>query len=354
MRPFFSSCALGAAIVVAGANSNLNAQQWLRDAIPSDARVHDFGTVARAAKTEHRFQITNTSQSDIHLRSVRASCGCTTPIIETDWIKPGETGTILARFNTGTFTGQKSATLTVSIDKPFFSELQLNVKGYIRSDVVLFPGEASFGEVPVGEPKVVELNLDYAGRNDWKIEEITSPYDFLSASFDETSRANGRVKYKVTARINADAPIGKITDQLVIHTNDKRLTTVPIRLQVDVLSPVQTSPQYFRLGDVSYGEAISKRLVVKGKTPFKVLSITSEVADIGFTPIVEAKPAHILNITVSPNSSSSRESPGGKVAGAIVLETDLIDETTEVELTYRVKGLEPTKNEPSIQVQAAK
>ncbi|MEZ6078390.1 MAG: DUF1573 domain-containing protein [Pirellulaceae bacterium] len=71
-----------------------------------EARMHDFGTVARAANTEHRFYVKNNHSSDMHISSIRASCGCTTPIVETEWIKPGETGSILARFNTGTFTGK--------------------------------------------------------------------------------------------------------------------------------------------------------------------------------------------------------------------------------------------------------
>ncbi len=86
---------------------------------------HDFGTVARAAKTEHRFEFQNPYQQPIHVRSVRTSCGCTTPIIETETVPPGGTGIILARFNTGTHTGSKAATVTVTIDRPTFMEVQL-------------------------------------------------------------------------------------------------------------------------------------------------------------------------------------------------------------------------------------
>ena len=41
-------------------------------------RKHDFGTVAVAAKTEFSFPIENLSNRPIHIRTVRASCGCTT------------------------------------------------------------------------------------------------------------------------------------------------------------------------------------------------------------------------------------------------------------------------------------
>jgi hypothetical protein len=36
---------------------------------------HDFGTVARAAKTEHRFYFDNPYDKPLHVRSARTSCG---------------------------------------------------------------------------------------------------------------------------------------------------------------------------------------------------------------------------------------------------------------------------------------
>ena len=36
---------------------------------------------------------------------MRTSCGCTTPIVETEIVPPGGRGSILAKFNTGTHTG---------------------------------------------------------------------------------------------------------------------------------------------------------------------------------------------------------------------------------------------------------
>ena len=177
MRPFAYACAL---IASAGSvHCSLYAQDWLREAIPPEMRMHDFGTVARAAKTEHRFWIKNNSQTDLHLRSVRASCGCTTPIIETEWIKPGHTGSILARFNTGTFTGSKSATLTVSIDKPYHTELQLNLKVYIRSDVVLNPGNARIVWIPAGLLQALDMTVNYAARSDWKLVGVESRLPFV-------------------------------------------------------------------------------------------------------------------------------------------------------------------------------
>ncbi len=350
MRPFVSSCALAAALCCAVPPSLAHGQSWLRQAIPTEMRSHDFGTVARAANTEHRFTIKNVHQTDMHIRSVRASCGCTTPIIENQWIKPGETGTILARFNTGTFTGQKAATLTVTIDKPQYTELQLNVKGYIRRDIVLSPGEANFGHVPEGESKSIDLNLDYAGKSDWAVTKISSPLPFVKANLKETSRASGRVQYKITAVLEGGAPAGFLQHQLILHTNDRRLTSVPLRIHADVQPALQVSPQTLVLGQVKPGEPIQQRLVIKGRKPFRILEISSESAEILYDPIPAVKPAHLINVTISPKATIAP----GEVKGHMLLRTDLTDAPKKIELSYRIVSQSPSGVTPPAEVHASK
>ena len=60
---------------------------------------HNFGSVARGAKTEFEFKLKNIYVEDVHIESVRSSCGCTTPSIKTEMLKTYETGAIVARRN---------------------------------------------------------------------------------------------------------------------------------------------------------------------------------------------------------------------------------------------------------------
>ena len=261
---------------------------------------------------------------------MRTSCGCTTPIIETEWIKPGETGAVLARFNTGTFTGRKAAAVTVTFDKPVYSELQLNVKGYIRSDVVLNPGEVSFGEVPVGEPKSVDLTLDYAGRNDWALVGAESPLGYVDVKFDELSRQAGRVSYKITAKLAADAPLGTVHNQILLKTNDRNLTSVPIRFMAVVQPPIQVSPQAIELGTVGSQKPIAQRLVVKARNEFRVLEVTSEQAEIQFEASATPKAVHLLSLMITPK----QQTVDGVVASELVIKTDLMDESIRIPLQF--------------------
>lgn len=342
-------CALAWTAAMSVAAPQAAAQDWLRQAIPPEQRSHDFGTVARAAKTEHRFEITNVHDTDLHIRSVRASCGCTTPIVEDSWIRPGEKGTILARYNTGTFTGRRSATLTITIDKPYFTELQLNVRGYIRSDVVLHPGEINFGEVPVGSPHTMEIALDYAGRSDWQIVGVENPMNFLDVAVDEVSRESGRVKYKISARLKENAPAEFLQNQIVLKTNDRNLTTVPVMFVANVQAPIQVSPQALALGTVKPGEPIQKRVVVKGRSPFRILDIRSDTLDVRYEPLEEAKQAHLINLVVTP-PAAHLEGDGAQEQqqAEITILTDLIEEPVRLMVSYDIAIQSGTALAPSV------
>lgn len=307
-------------------------QDWMDQAIAPESRSIDFGTVARAVKTEHEFVITNPFNQPLHLQSVRASCGCTTPTIRDSVIPVGGQGIVHARYNTDRFTGEKKAALVVTVTKPFFTELQLNVKGYIRSDIVLTPGEIEFGQVAEGADKTLELRLDYAGRSDWKIVDLTSDLPFVKVSAEEVSRQIGRIQYKLIATVDSSAPAGMLENQVILHTNDRRLTSVPLPLSMNVVPSIQFSPMALALGSVAYGDESTHRLVVKGDKPFKILSVQSEQAEVRFAPGDAERKAHMLNIGISPKA----ERAPGPVEGELLVQTSLSDKPLRLKLSYEI------------------
>jgi len=65
-------------LVVLGPGQTL-AQDWAKKMFK--VTKHDFGTVARGAKSEFRFEFENIYEEDLHIAGVRSSCGCTSPVI---------------------------------------------------------------------------------------------------------------------------------------------------------------------------------------------------------------------------------------------------------------------------------
>ena len=277
---------------------------------------HEFGTVARAAKVDHVFEMTNPFKETVHIASVRASCGCSTPTITKDTLKTWEKGGIHVRYNTRTFTGKKGATITVVIDRPYYAEVQLNVSGYIRSDVVFHPGVVNFGSIDQGTNASQQVTVNYAGRSDWQILDIQSANSNFEVELDETRRGAGRVEYQLLVRAKDSMPGGFFNDQLVLVTNDARATQVPLRVEGNVVPSLTVSPASLFMGVVKPGAKVKKMLVIRGKTPFKIKQVSCGTDEcFEFQPSKDSKLVHLVPVVFTAPTP-------GKITRHISIETD--------------------------------
>jgi hypothetical protein len=306
----------------------LCAQEWAAKMFEGPT-VHDFGTVAAGAKAEYEFVFKNLYLEDIHIAGVTASCGCTTPFVKNsrDTLKTYEKSAIVARFNTDRFQGDRGATLTVYIDRPFSAVVQLQVKGYIRRDVVFNPGSVQFGNVEQGTAIEKTVAVNYAGRSDWRIVDLKSSNPHIKAEVTPVSTNGPYINYNLRVRLDKDAPTGYLRDHIVLVTNDYRLQQVPVAIEGVVQSGITVNPGTLFMGVVKPGEKVTKKLVITGKKPFKVLSITSDGKAFEFDTagLNEARPVHIVPVTFTAGEEN------GKVAKTIRIVTDLGD--TKPELT---------------------
>ncbi|MCA9218219.1 MAG: DUF1573 domain-containing protein [Planctomycetales bacterium] len=307
---------LTAVFILSCASIAANAQDWANKMFTGE-RTHSFGTVARGAKEEHRFELKNLYVEDIHISGVRASCGCAIPSIEQETLRTHEKGAILVKFNTNSFVGQRSATITVTIDRPYFAEVQLNINGYIRGDVVFNPGTVNFGSIEQGAGAKQSVSVTYAGRSDWRIQDVRSANTNLQVELMETQRVNGRVTYQLGVGLKPDAPNGYFKDQMVLVTNDGSQQNIPIQVEGSVLSPVQVSPAALTLGVVDPGQTVTRNIVVKSKKPFRITSIKSDDNSFELAPVSdEEKLLHLVPVTFTANKA-------GRVTNAIKIETSL-------------------------------
>ena len=159
----------------------------------------------------------------------------------------------------------EGATVTVTFDKPFYAEVQLNVRGYIRSDVVFDPGVIQFDAIDQGETVTKSVAVNYAGRQDWQILDVQSANTNFEVELDETRRGSGRVDYKLLVRAKESMPAGFFNDQLILVTNDRRAKNVPLRVEGNVIPALSISPKSLSLGVLQPGQKVKKTLVVRSK-----------------------------------------------------------------------------------------
>lgn len=87
----------------------------------------DLGKIKGSTQNEVEFKFTNEGKSDLVIRNVRATCGCTAVQQGTQGvgIKPGESSSIKAVFNSGSYSGKVTKAIYVYTNDPKNSETVL-------------------------------------------------------------------------------------------------------------------------------------------------------------------------------------------------------------------------------------
>jgi hypothetical protein len=278
---------------------------------------HDFGVVARGSEQHFKFQFKNLYQEDVLISSVRSSCGCTTPSFQRVPIKSLQTGTILASYNTRTMSGARGATLTVTFEKPYPAEVQLNVKGFIRPDVFFQPASVQFGEVNLGSPSEREMSISHSGSANWQIMDVRSLNTYYEVMLPSRRVEAGRVTYQMQVRLTAEAPVGYLNDQLILVTNDEQNKEIRLSIDGRIVSPLSVSPASLLLGALAPGERVTRKLVVRGRQPFRILSIETDGEGMKFSLPEAASKLHVVPLEfVAPSQP-------GRLVQTIVIATDL-------------------------------
>lgn len=78
----------------------------------------DFGEMKQGDKESHTFMLTNNGKSDLIIRRVRSSCGCTAVAPSKSTIAPGETAPIKVTFDSRGKRGRQSKSITVITNDP--------------------------------------------------------------------------------------------------------------------------------------------------------------------------------------------------------------------------------------------
>ena len=303
---------LGIALLVLTATSHADAQQWANKMFK--VHQHNFGAVARGSKQVFEFEFENPFVEDVHIASVKSSCGCTSPTVTKRTLKTWEKAAVVATYNTSSFLGAKSATVTVTIDKPYYAEVQLRVSGFIRGDVVFEPGSVNFGEVNAGEKKEKTVRVTYAGRSNWSIKDVRSSNPNFEVQLAELQRTSGRVAYEMKVRMKESTPSGFFADQLTLVTDDRENARIPLPVEGKVIPAVTVYPELLSFTSAP-GESERKQLVVRGRKPFKITKVDCGDDCFDFELSDESKKVHVIPVVFARDKA-------GKLDEKVIIKTD--------------------------------
>src|SRR5262249_14142789 len=203
------------------------------------------------------------------------------------------------------YTGAKTVTVLVTVGPKFVSSAQLKLSANGRSDVVFNPGEVNFGLVSQGSTPSRTVDVEYAGTLPWQVTEVQSSDHAFSVQATDLYRKVGRVGYRLTVALKKDAPAGILKNEVVLKTNDPASPTVPLLVEGIIQSSLTVQPSAFNLGTVKQGEAITRRIVVRSATPFKVSKVDpgAEGVELAKELSGDEKAVHLIELHIKPGKA---------------------------------------------------
>jgi len=94
-------------------------------------KTWDFGEIKQGDKVEHGFVVKNNGKSELIIRKVKASCGCTAIKPQKTVLAPGESTEIATVFNSQGKSGRQNKSVTVVTNDPKSTSVLLRITGNV-------------------------------------------------------------------------------------------------------------------------------------------------------------------------------------------------------------------------------
>jgi len=98
-----------------------------------DQTTYDFGNVDEGKLVVHEYQFSNIGKTNLIIRKINTSCGCTTVAPSGTVIKAGESGSIKVSFATSGYSNRQGKTVTVLTNDPKNPTVILRLTGNVVS-----------------------------------------------------------------------------------------------------------------------------------------------------------------------------------------------------------------------------
>lgn len=286
--------------------------------------THDFGVVPRGTQLKYSFKMKNIYKVPLEINLVRVTCSCLTVKESTKVLQPNETAYLHCNMDGTRFSGPKTIRVYVTVGPEYVSTATLTVSANARSDVVFNPGEIDFGLVHRGQTPMRTIDLEYYGGSPgWNVSEIVK---HSSAPFDlkvEELQNRATRGYRLFATIKPDAPSGSFKQEIILKTNDPTSPVLTFHVIGNVQATLNVAPSQVVLANVKVGVMESRKVIVRGSRPFRILAIDGQ-GD-GITAVIPDREAttQIIEVRFQPTKP-------GDLKKQLTIRTNLDDEAATV------------------------
>ncbi len=193
----------------------------------------DLGKIYRGTTAERKVTIKNVGTKTLELGKVEASCGCTGTLLSSDHLQPGETGTLLIKFNSKNFTGPVRKTVTVNSNAADSPRTRITFTASVIEEITL------------SEPRFMFRNAEVGLRNTASITVTNNAKEKLELTGYKTDLPGFSLKLPV-------GPIepGQSVDLVAEYKPEKAIRSLSKALSIETSSKRQPELSVYIFGNV--------------------------------------------------------------------------------------------------------
>jgi len=286
--------------------------------------VLDLGKAQKGDRLAADFVLENAGDATLKIKSVQPACGCTVASFDAE-IAPGAKGEIHAQVDTSALHGGIAKSITVLSNDPLNPRVVLTIKAQVLAFIEVSPSYARIVQVQSQPQQTASLNLWSEDGAPIEVKSVAAGESWIvatahRATADELRRDGPPEQWRLDVTLRDDAPLGPITDQLVVVTTHPKQPKLEIPLSGfvrPVLSPTPAVADFGKLDKIAQDK---QRVVFKlfnfGSDP---VELTGSSIDLPFVVVTttpeEAGRRFRVELRIAPDA------PKGKFEGTLKLET---------------------------------
>jgi hypothetical protein len=293
--PRLGSAAAALAFAALAAGTARGGDGAPRPRIALERASHDFGAAKQNAELRAEIRVRNDGDATLHVREVAGGCACMTATISSNEIATGGKATLTIVYRTFSFVGPHPQRARVVSDDPDRPVVEVEVRIDVCAGVVLEPANFFFETAVVGSSPGASLVAK------WK-EGVGKPFRVLGVESTNPDVAFSTEPWdappwhgtKVTMSFPKPPPVGPVTGQARIRTDDPDFALLPAYLGGTISGRVWLSQRVAVFGQVARGAGGTLRLFAKSLDPATSLG----------TPTVRAREGRV-GAAVAPDPAQA-------------------------------------------------
>jgi len=186
----------------------------------------NFGLIEEGEKPDHKFIVGNRGNKDLAIERVRTTCGCTSAILGSKTVAPGQTTEVKLTYDSKGRPGKFNRQAYIHSNDPDEPAKKITISGDVVKRTpepakISLEGSLDIGVIEAGNPNRTELKITNAGGQDLIILEIEEGRHTTTDTEDSPPTIAPGSSYNLKLSISSPKK-GVLSDTIVIISNAGR------------------------------------------------------------------------------------------------------------------------------------